>query len=201
MASTIRRAIGLAAAGAAVVVGLTGAPALATTPDHNTDEGTVGVVSTNARVEQDVQAVLRLNPGSHRITTNVVEVGKGVRISVPVQVNSVLGCATHWLCLSEHANFGGYQISFEACRNENLGNYHMPDGRSWNDQVSSIRNAQSGGVQSRFYNYSGSGDPNDSRNWNFVIALNSGHYLRDLSRDTSADGGNANDKIDIVHVC
>ncbi|MFC3896812.1 peptidase inhibitor family I36 protein [Lentzea rhizosphaerae] len=155
----------------------------------------------NARVEQEVQAVLRLNPGSHRVAPNVVEVDEGVTISVPTQINDIQNCKTSYLCLSEHANFGGHQISFWKCRDVNLGYYKLPDGRTWNDQVSSIRNAQSRGVQSRFYNYDGSGDPDSPSNWRFVIALNAGHYLRDLSRDTSADGGYANDKIDIVHVC
>lgn len=170
-------------------------------PSAQASEPSTDSTSVNTRVEQDVQALLRLNPGSRRIATNVVEVNEGVTISVPLQINSVEGCATYWLCLSENSNFGGEQLRFQACHNENLSEYRMSNGRTWNDRVSSIRNARGGGVQSRFYNYDGSGDPDDSSNWKFVIALNSGNYLRDLSKDTSADGGYANDKIDIVDVC
>jgi hypothetical protein len=158
------------------------------------------VPSTN-QVELRINSLLQHNPGSHRISPNQIQVADGAVISVAAQPNDVQGCPTFWLCLSENSNFGGDQIRFEACRNENLGNYHMAGGRAWNDQISSIRNAQSSGIQSRFYNYDGSGDPNNSSNWRFVLPLNAGHYLRNLANDSSADGGNANDKIDIVHVC
>jgi hypothetical protein len=153
--------------------------------------------SLKRQVERQIKGILRHNPGSHRISSTEVEVGDGVVISV---ASDLKGCPKYWLCLSQYDNFGGQYINFTKCQDENLGNYSMSDGRRWNDKVSSIRNAQVG-VQSRFYNYSGSGDPNNPSNWRFVIALNSGHYLRDLSKDSSADGGNADNKIDIVRVC
>jgi hypothetical protein len=155
-----------------------------------------------AWVEDQVAAILRNNLGSQRIGANEVELAEGVVVTVSAQPSAVQGCPAYHLCLNEHSNFGGEQLKLYACRNVNLGNLEMRDGRRWNDKVSSIRNAQVGsGAQARFYNYDGSGDPGNPRNWRLILALNPGRYLRDLSKDSSADGGDANDKIDIVHVC
>ena len=156
--------------------------------------------SANLQVESEVQGLLRFNPGARRVAGNAVDVGNGVVITI-IQPNSLQGCDTGWLCLNADSDFRGAFINFFFCGDVNLGRMHMSDGRLANDQVSSIRNAQTGGVQSRFYNYDGSGDPDSPANWRLVLGLNAGSYLRDLSKDTSLDGGNANDKIDIVHVC
>jgi hypothetical protein len=211
MIRTVRRAItlsvALATAGLALAAPAQGAAQTASAGLHadsastptgqNLDRG----APLGGGLESKISGILLHNPGSHRISPDSVQVGDGVVISVGVQPNALQGCATFWICLNQNKDFGGELLRFEACRDENLGNYHMSNGTRWNDQVSSIRNAQSSGVQSRFYNYDGSGDPNNSSNWRFVLALNAGHYLRNLASDTSADGGNANDKIDIVHVC
>jgi hypothetical protein len=154
------------------------------------------------RQAEGLRAIVKNNPGSRIISSSEVELSEGVVADFAVNPNDLQGCPTFWLCLNSNSNFGGEQIRFFNCTNENLGNYRMSNGSAWNDQVSSIRNAQSGSnAQARFYNYDGSGSVTDPSNWRFVLALNIGHYLRDLSQDTSADGGNANDKIDIVHVC
>jgi hypothetical protein len=146
-----------------------------------------------------VQALLRTNPGSRRVGDNAVGVEKGVVVRVP-KTDAVLGCRDFYLCLNEHSNLRGIQLDLTRCGDVNLGRIGMGDGRVWNDRVPSIRNAQSSWVQSRFYNFDGSGNPDDPSNWMFVLPLNASHYLRDLSKVSSADGGNANDKIDIVHV-
>jgi hypothetical protein len=161
------------------------------------------------RVEHEVGELLRLNPGSHRISATEVELRPGLVASVPpartgsggVVAADVQGCRTSYVCLNEHADFRGYGISLIQCGLVNLYDSFMPDGRRWSDQVSSIRNAQTGGLQARFHNYSGSGPMLDPANWRLVLVLNAGHYLKNLTKDSSADGGNANDKIDIVHVC
>jgi Peptidase inhibitor family I36 len=161
-----------------------------------------GGVPASASQAEGMRAIIKNNPGARIISASEVELGDGVVVDVPINPHDVQGCPKFWLCLSSDANFGGEQIRFFNCTNENLGNYRMSNGSSWNDKVSSIRNAQAGSnAQARFYNYSGSGSVTDPSNWRFVISLNIGNYLRDLSQDSSADGGNANDKIDIVHVC
>lgn len=165
--------------------------------------------------EQKIHGLLKYNPGAKRIGPDSVELEKGVIVTVhpdsgssgvvpavsPSLCSLRHGVSAGWLCLYQNSNFGGDEIDFTVCANRNLGDYRMADGRAWNDQISSIDNDQTSGVQSRFYNYDGSGDPNSSANWALVIVVNAGHYLRDLSQDSSADGGSANDKIDIVHVC
>jgi hypothetical protein len=156
--------------------------------------------SASSDLAANVQKIVELNAGSHQVSADTVQLGPGAFMTVSAA--SVSGtCATGWLCLYQHANFGGYALRFTVCRLENLGNYVMPNGQRWNDQVSSIDNPQTGGVVSRFYNYKGSGDPMNLANSNPVIAVTAGHYLRDLSKDSSFDGGTANDKIDIVRVC
>jgi hypothetical protein len=104
-------------------------------------------------METKISGILLHNPGSHRISPSSVQVADGVVISVGAQPDALQGCATFYICLSQNRDFGGEQIRFQACRNENLGNYRMSNGTPWNDQVSSIRNAQSSGIQSRLYNY------------------------------------------------
>ena len=151
---------------------------------------------------EGMRALVANNPGARIISASEVELGDGVVVDMPANTNDVQGCPKFWLCLSSNANFGGEQIRFFNCKNENLGNYRMSNGSGWNDTVSSIRNAQTGSnAQARFYNFDGTGSVDDPNHWRFVLPLNIGSYLRDLSKDSSADGGNANDKIDIVHVC
>ncbi|MFD7655814.1 hypothetical protein ACFV4N_17715 [Actinosynnema sp. NPDC059797] len=169
-----------------------------------------GPVADDAqRVEREVRELLRLHPGSHRIGTTEVELRPGLVASVPpartgsgeIGAADTQGCRTSYVCLNEHADFRGYGIALIECGVADLYESFMPDGRRWSDQVSSIRNAQTGGLQARFHNYSGSGTRLDPANWRLVLVLNAGHYLKNLTKDSSADGGNANDKIDIVHVC
>lgn len=164
-----------------------------------------------------VAGMLRYNPGSKQVGPASVEVGPGVVMTYRPHADTVSrqaspavsisfcsaghGDPVGWLCLYQDKNWGGYEIDFYNCGNVNLGDYYMGDGKQWNDQISSIDNDQTSGVVSVFYNYTGSGDPNSSANWRRVISLSAGNYLRNLADNSSADGGNANDKIDIVHVC
>ncbi|MFI1090977.1 peptidase inhibitor family I36 protein [Streptomyces sp. NPDC020917] len=168
---------------AITVAGAVAALSLATVPVSHAASAS----ADQAQVARKVAAILAHNPGSIQIGTDSVELEKGV---VMQPASGPSGCANGWLCMFQNSNFGGYEIKFYACGSQNLANYIAPDGRNWTNRVSSIDNSQTGGVQSRFYN-----------NGHLVIVLNAGHYLRDLSKDSSADGGNANDKIDTVRVC
>ncbi|HEX6469748.1 MAG TPA: hypothetical protein VF069_11685 [Streptosporangiaceae bacterium] len=190
----------------------TTAIALASTATSGVAQSAVSAPDRTAKniTERQVSGLLKYNPGAKRISTDSVQLAKGVVVTVQPRTASLVsvslcsfrhGDSVGWLCMYQNSNWGGYNLDLYKCGNVNLANYHMGDGRPWNDQISSIDNDQTSGVQSRFYNYKGSGDPNSSANWNLVIVLNAGHYLRNLADDSSADGGNANDKIDIVHVC
>jgi hypothetical protein len=157
----------------------------------------------------DIRDAMLANPGSRQVSADTIELRPGVTMSITSERSESGVCPEEFLCLFQHANFHSdwdtpwrsVRLAFTRCQVENLGNYKMPDGRPWNDQVSSIDNAQIGGVQSKFYNYKGSGNPYDLNNSNPVTVLNAGHYLRDLSKDSSWEGGTANDKIDLVKVC
>jgi hypothetical protein len=201
-----RRLGALLIAAAAVALAMTTSGQVANASTITSDQASARIVN------QQVAGLLKYNPGAKRIGTNAVQLEKGVIARVHPRSKLVPnvsvsfcsaghGASVGWLCLYQNANWGGAELDFTVCANRNLGNYNMGNGVAWNDQVSSIDNDQTSSVQSRFYNYDGTGDPNSSSNWNLVVAVNAGHYLRDLSSDTSADGGNANDKIDIVHVC
>jgi hypothetical protein len=160
-----------------------------------------GEVATTAWQANGLRATLNNNPGARLISSHEVELRDGVVVDIPASPLDVQGCPKFWLCLSSDSEFNGEQIRFFNCNNEFLGNYRMTNGKAWTDQVSSIRNAQAGSnAQARFYNLDGSGSL-DPSHWHLVVALNINNYLRNLMKDSSADGGNANDKIDIVHVC
>ena len=171
-----------------------------TTDDLESSFPVVPEGATSLQAE-GLRALVRNNPGARIISASEVQLSEGVVVDFPAAPNDVQSCPTFWLCLSEHANFGGEQIRFFNCGDENLGNYRMTNGRNWRDVVSSIRNAQAGSnAQARFYTFDSSGITTPSH-WKLILGLNIGSYLRDLSKDTSLEGGNANDKIDIVHVC
>jgi hypothetical protein len=192
----------------AAVVGLLAVSTAAANASTN-NQGVRGRTTAAAQVsvETRVQGLLRNNPGSHRVGPSSVEVTKGhvVTACTPPQCSGPWDskCAVYNLCLFQHADWGGYKHSFYYCGNYNLYNIRMDDGRTFNDQVSSVENAQIGSsAVSRLYDYRGSGDPMNFNNDDLIITLAPGHWLRNLSQDSAEHGGgNANDRIDVVHVC
>ena len=157
--------------------------------------------SADTKVERDVQALLRLNPGSHRVASNAVEVTDGVILRLQPRF-PWYGCSYTLLCVWSDADQGGYEKDFYKCQDVNIGNLKMPDGSPWNDQISSIVNNQEGkGGVSRFYDFTGQGSVDDPHNWFYLTAVAPGHRLQNLSLDTDIDGRSINDRIDIVHVC
>jgi hypothetical protein len=158
--------------------------------DENMQQEPPNMPSESA-VESQIEGILRHNPGSYQISPTEVQLSDGAVMTVAAK--DVRGCPTNYLCLSRDADFGAPHLSFSDCNfPKNLSDYQMPDGGVWNDRVSSIRNAKRGGTAA-FYNVDAAGVQR------LVIAVNAGTYLRDLSKDPSAEGGNANDKIDTVH--
>jgi hypothetical protein len=92
-------------------------------------------------------------------------------------------CAGGHLCLFTDSGFGG------SYNQENTGCVDIT-GFSTANKVSSIDFPGPGSYEAWFFD-----------NGNLVLALNQGHYLKNLASDSSASGGNANDKIDEVFIC
>src|SRR2546421_4610366 len=82
--------------------------------------------SADTRVERDVQALLRLNAGCHRVASNAVEVTDGVILRLRPRF-PWYGCSYRLLCGWSDADQGGYEKDFYKCQDVNLGNLMMPD--------------------------------------------------------------------------
>lgn len=146
---------------------------------------------------ETVAGIIAANPGATQVGPNEVQLDDGVIVIVPsagaaLHPDSASGaCKGGNLCLFENRNFGGAILQLSGpCRTVDLRNRNLDRNHSWSNVVSSIDNPDPGTGPARFYN-----------NGHLVIAVGKGHYLRDLSQDTSADGGSANDKIDTVQTC
>ena len=55
-------------------------------------------------------------------------------------------CRTGYACVWQHRDATGYRLDFYDYGSYTLSSYRMPDGTSWQDQVSSYYNAQTGGA-------------------------------------------------------
>jgi hypothetical protein len=145
---------------------------------------------------ETVAGVIAANPGATQVGPNEVQLDDGVIVTVPsaagaIHPDTVSGCKNGDLCLFEDSGFDGAKLQLSGpCRTVDLTKRFRAVGVPWSNAASSIDNPAPGRGPARFYN-----------NGHLVLALNKGHYLRDLSQDTSADGGNANDKIDSVQLC
>lgn len=165
--------------------------------------------SASRNLDARVQGVLRHNVGSSRLSADTVQLASGARMRLTTSARpmSVSGeCPGGWLCLFQDSNFDGAVLELSGCSKVNLYKQYLDSGRSWADQTSSIDNpGPHSGVSTpgtaHFYNYQGSGDPMNLANDAKVLDLADGHYLRNLAKDASQDGGKANDKIDIVVPC
>jgi hypothetical protein len=149
-----------------------------------------------ATVQDQVAALLRVNPGSHQVNANTIEVKPGVQISVPSGSVGVAAdnCPYEWLCLYQHGGYNGAMIKFWNCRNEELRNYRLPDGRDWQDKASAYVNNQIRGTLAW---------PKDSTSpGSFYYWVSSApERWSDLVNKRHPGGGNWNEKIDNVLVC
>ncbi|MEV0263891.1 peptidase inhibitor family I36 protein [Streptomyces sp. NPDC050617] len=136
---------------------------------------------------QQVRQALAHNPGSRQIDAHTIALGKGAFMDLADGK-----CSRGRLCVYKDSNFSGGAMYWSTCTTQDLRRFHWPNGESAVGSISSIDNRnQYGDVQSRFY---------DSRD-RFMIAVNAGHYLKDLSKDSSQTGGSPNDKTYKIKVC
>lgn len=143
-------------------------------------------------IESQIEGILTNNPGSYQISPTEVQLSNGAVMKVDTL--DVQGCPTNSVCLSEHADFEGEQLSYSNCSPQVLAESKTSEGGRWNDRVSSMRNAKVGGYIATYT----CANPHTSSGCEPVIDLPAGRYLRDLREDASNEGGNANDKIDLV---
>lgn len=110
----------------------------------------------------------------------------------PISPASASGkCRGGNVCVFEDSNFNGaiVQLPTNCGANMNLDDHLSDKGYSLANKVSSIDFPGSGSKQAHFYD---NGHP--------VITVTINHYLKNLAKDSSSSGGNANDKIDSVQI-
>lgn len=165
------------------------------------DTGATGDPSNTAdSVAQKVARLIAFNPGATQVGPNMVKLGEGVTAIVPSEQDLVINprsasgrCLGGNLCLFQDSNFGGSILQISTCSTVNLATLNMDNGHPWNNQASSIDNPLPRTGQAQFFdNTNGTG---------FMLAVAGGHFLKNLTSDTSATGGNANDKIGSVKPC
>lgn len=169
--------------------------------DANSGDDTTSDLSKTAdSVAQKVARLIAVNPGATQVGPNMVKLDEGVTAIVPSEQDLVINprsasgrCRGGNLCLFQDSNFGGSILQISTCSTVNLANFNMDNGLPWNNQASSIDNPLPRTGQAQFFdNTNGTG---------FMLALAGGRFLRNLTQDTSATGGNANDKIGSVKPC
>lgn len=170
-----RRQLALTAAAVVLASGLPAGPAQAA-PD-----------TTSAYQEQTITAALAANPGGRPISADTIELTKGVQLRVPETPDAILGCPDGFLCLNGDTNYSGPLIQFQACGFVQLANFGYPLGGTWQDKISSIRNGQTGGVTSRFYDFNGAGQPIET------MSLRADNAIPNI--------GTVDNRIDRIFVC
>lgn len=159
------------------------------------------------RIETQISAILRLNPGSRRVDTYSVELEPGAIMTISASATGgraqdvgTLGfgeCPWLYVCGWQLAGATGYRLQFTQCdRWYYLENFTMPDGRDWRDKITSIYNAQSGSnATAEFVDTLGNGS------WFTVGRIAPGGQRANLALDTAPDGRSWNDRIDKIWAC
>jgi hypothetical protein len=201
-----RRATSLRAALAAAAVLLL-MTALASTPAHaKSGEG----ISAGA-ADRHVAEILRLYPGSVRVSETSVLLEPGVVMTVPGRVSPSAtmtvpaqgggqltvsaydtSCSLYWVCMWEHINKGGYKLQFYYCGTYDLGSYAFPYGGTWRDRISSVYNHQT--ATAKFIDFL-TLYPDAS------LLMGPGTYYPSLTYIRHPYSGSWNDKIDRVKPC
>lgn len=172
------------------------------------------VPPTPSQLQAGMDDVLSRMPGAKQLDDRTILVAPGLVMRLPAptpavavgaQANDVAPmdleayCSQWYVCIFSNSNYSGAQLDFYTCGQEwNLGNVAFPGGGYWNDKTSSIINNQNGsGATSYFYNHI------SDNNWSKILTALVQTHRANLALDNVEDGsgGNANDKIDGVHVC
>ncbi|MDX3581262.1 peptidase inhibitor family I36 protein [Streptomyces europaeiscabiei] len=126
------------------------ATALATPSAAATAEASASARTADTRLERQVEGLLRHNEGAERVAKDRVRLAPGVEMSVVPSTRAAADgtgdCRTGYACVWQHRDATGYRLDFYNYGSYTLSNYRMPDGTSWQDQVSSYYNAQTGGA-------------------------------------------------------
>jgi hypothetical protein len=186
--------------GAVLVFGamaVTGATAAAAATPASTDSPSIAA----AAVRHDVDALLRLHPGSRQVDPTSVEVGPGVVVTVPGPATGGTApaarvgiCGSGWVCSWQDAGYQGNRISFWYCGEYDLADYFLPDGSSWNDRISSVFNNQATHT-AILYNWV------DQQPWGVPGYPDKLYGQRPLSGTANLTSIGYNDMIDFVRPC
>ncbi|WP_147376283.1 peptidase inhibitor family I36 protein [Micromonospora radicis] len=161
------------------------------------------VAPTERQLAAGIADVLKRTPGSRQIGPAEIELAPGLIMQLPPANGGARGaeadppCPSLYMCAYAHRQYTNPSLNFTVCGREwNLGNYAYPGGGVWNDKISSINNNQSSGTWSYFYDHVG------NNNWDRILSVAAGTRRANLALDAAeSGGGNANDRIDGVHVC
>jgi hypothetical protein len=140
--------------------------------------------------EQYVEQFLRENPNPPRTAEGLIQLEPGVALIEPMDdghppVATV--CTNYHLCLWEHAGYRGYGISLWTCATRDLGRWGL------RNRTSSLKNAQTGGTVSYFYD--------DDSHVSYVGSDTARSHRNNFQFDVAYDGRSWNDRIDFVDVC
>jgi len=148
------------------------------------------LLTDDERVELQgqVDSALKNNPGAAQINQNQIELQEGVVMTVPLPgTRGTPDCPYEWVCFYEHQNYDGYRLEIYKCGQHDLFQWRMPDGRFWNDKISSWHNHQSDGAVASAYNW------NDRlRQWDHLFITHPAYdeYVGDRDNDRTDLIGN-----------
>jgi hypothetical protein len=194
MRTCTRRVAVLCAAVTALVMAVPAGAAVAASPPSSSR------AADAAHAADQVQELVRINPGARRLTSTSAELKPGlIATALPdgPSTKTVGGVPTNcdhgYVCMYSNAqdiaHGGGFVLAAYNCGQFNLGNLAYPGGGWWNDKISAVYNNQTAGTNASWYNFDG------SNHWGLVASQGSGHYLLDLATSGKSD------IIDGVDVC
>lgn len=120
-----------------------------------------GTASAQAAASEQVNEVLRLNPGARQVDANSVELEPGVimRWADPTHSEDATpraDCRSGDVCIYTEPSFGGAHLDFTKYGDYNLANYKLSNGDKWAHRTSSYRNYQTGHAKANFSRYQAS---------------------------------------------
>lgn len=111
-------------------------------------------------ISEQIDEVLRHNPGSRQVDADTVELEEGVKLTVLASAAAENTCAARALCLYDPTNYGGryyLEIGGNCGRILDLEQYWYPGVGDWNDKPSSLINWNSNRTYVTLYDWTDSG--------------------------------------------